>query len=228
MSSDGELTASDRLKMDSLTNPEPGLSRDIRPQETVTMVLPSLPNLSAHPHKGKDLKQTHPHSAGRAPRVTSSVAVSHTSLLFSSFSNFGTNTELFSIYFFSHYFLQIMSKQKCWWYCGCFLLCRDPEEEAAVSHRREERPQPHPQRALRKRRCVSCVASSRLLLLLQRRPGRPRQTGHPRPPERSRHEHQGWDGGRRLLGIRVSRNIRNKERGAPKVPSGGIYLLRSI
>lgn len=59
VSSDGELTGADRLKPDALDNPEPSLGRDPRlfsdgrTQDNVTVLLPSLPNLNAHPHKGK-------------------------------------------------------------------------------------------------------------------------------------------------------------------------------
>ncbi len=52
VSGDSELTGSDRLKPDTLSNPEPSLGRDGRMQDTMTVLLPSLPNLSAHPHKG--------------------------------------------------------------------------------------------------------------------------------------------------------------------------------
>lgn len=59
VSGDSELTGTDRLKLDALAHPESSLGRDAhtfsdgRTQDTITVLLPSLPNLSAHPHKGK-------------------------------------------------------------------------------------------------------------------------------------------------------------------------------
>ncbi|XP_040889470.1 cadherin EGF LAG seven-pass G-type receptor 2 [Toxotes jaculatrix] len=56
--SDSELAGADRLKTETLANPEPSLSRDTRTlsddraQDTMMVLLPSLPNLNAHPHKG--------------------------------------------------------------------------------------------------------------------------------------------------------------------------------
>ncbi|KAM7402101.1 hypothetical protein PAMP_017369 [Pampus punctatissimus] len=55
---DGELTAADRLKAETLANPELSLGRDSRAlsndrtQDSMTVLLPSLPNFNAHPHKG--------------------------------------------------------------------------------------------------------------------------------------------------------------------------------
>ncbi|KAG8007815.1 Cadherin EGF LAG seven-pass G-type receptor 2, partial [Nibea albiflora] len=57
-SGDGELAGADRLKPDALDNPEPSLGRDPRSfsdgrtQDNMTVLLPSLPNFNAHPHKG--------------------------------------------------------------------------------------------------------------------------------------------------------------------------------
>lgn len=56
--SDSELTGGDRAKMEGLANHEPivrdpRLLSDDRTKESVTVLLPSLPNFSAHPHKGK-------------------------------------------------------------------------------------------------------------------------------------------------------------------------------
>nr|XP_004544839.2 cadherin EGF LAG seven-pass G-type receptor 2 isoform X3 [Maylandia zebra] len=55
--SDSELTGGDRAKMEGLANHEPivrdpRLLSDDRTKESVTVLLPSLPNFSAHPHKG--------------------------------------------------------------------------------------------------------------------------------------------------------------------------------
>ncbi|XP_029989175.1 cadherin EGF LAG seven-pass G-type receptor 2 isoform X2 [Sphaeramia orbicularis] len=55
---DSELTVIDRLKAETLNNPEPSFSRDTRTlpedrtQDAMTVLLPGLPNLNAHPHKG--------------------------------------------------------------------------------------------------------------------------------------------------------------------------------
>lgn len=58
--SDGELAGTDRLKPDTLANPELSLgcgtrmlSDDRTQQDAMTVLLPSLPNIYAHPHKGK-------------------------------------------------------------------------------------------------------------------------------------------------------------------------------
>lgn len=77
-------------------------------------------------------------------------------------------------------------------------FCRDPKEEAAFSHRGEERSQPHPQWTLWNR--FRCDVSAGVLL--QRQTSRRRK----RRAERSRREHQGEDGGRGLVRIRVSVN----------------------
>ncbi|XP_031143309.1 cadherin EGF LAG seven-pass G-type receptor 2 isoform X2 [Sander lucioperca] len=57
--SDGELAGTDRLKPDTLANPELSLgcgtrmlSDDRTQQDAMTVLLPSLPNIYAHPHKG--------------------------------------------------------------------------------------------------------------------------------------------------------------------------------
>lgn len=56
---DGELAAADRLKAETLANPELSLGRDSRTlsddrtQDTMMVLLPSLPNFNAHPHKGE-------------------------------------------------------------------------------------------------------------------------------------------------------------------------------
>lgn len=53
---DGELAGADRLNPDVPVHPELSLGRafsDGRTQDTMTMLLPSLPSLSAHPHKGE-------------------------------------------------------------------------------------------------------------------------------------------------------------------------------
>lgn len=53
---DGELAGADRLNPDAPVHPELSLSRafsDGRTQDAMTMLLPSLPSLSAHPHKGE-------------------------------------------------------------------------------------------------------------------------------------------------------------------------------
>ncbi|XP_028431059.1 cadherin EGF LAG seven-pass G-type receptor 2 isoform X2 [Perca flavescens] len=57
--SDGEPAGTDRLKPDTLANPEPSLgcgtrtlSDDRTQQDAMTVLLPSLPNIYAHPHKG--------------------------------------------------------------------------------------------------------------------------------------------------------------------------------
>ncbi|XP_029287123.1 cadherin EGF LAG seven-pass G-type receptor 2 isoform X1 [Cottoperca gobio] len=55
---DGELTGTDRLKADTLANPEPTNGRDSRmvsddrTQDAMMVLLPSLPNIYAHPHRG--------------------------------------------------------------------------------------------------------------------------------------------------------------------------------
>ncbi|XP_054472452.1 cadherin EGF LAG seven-pass G-type receptor 2 [Anoplopoma fimbria] len=55
---DGELTGTDRMKPDTQTNPEPSLGCDTRTlsddrrQDAMTVLLPSLPNIYAHPHRG--------------------------------------------------------------------------------------------------------------------------------------------------------------------------------
>lgn len=63
--SDSELTAADRLKVESPVNPGLSLSRDIRTlsddrtQDSMAVLLPNLPNFNAHPHKGEvQLMQT--------------------------------------------------------------------------------------------------------------------------------------------------------------------------
>uniref|UniRef100_A0A671THK9 Cadherin, EGF LAG seven-pass G-type receptor 2 n=1 Tax=Sparus aurata TaxID=8175 RepID=A0A671THK9_SPAAU len=59
VSGDSELTGTDRLKPDALANPELNLGHDARAfsdgrtQDTMMTLLPSLPNLNAHPHRGK-------------------------------------------------------------------------------------------------------------------------------------------------------------------------------
>ncbi|KAF7641465.1 hypothetical protein LDENG_00280530, partial [Lucifuga dentata] len=58
--SDSELGGADRLKKETMTSPDPGLSQDTRTipdsmagdRETMTVLLPCLPNLNAHPQKG--------------------------------------------------------------------------------------------------------------------------------------------------------------------------------
>ncbi|KAM9860155.1 cadherin EGF LAG seven-pass G-type receptor 2 [Aulostomus maculatus] len=56
--SDSELTDADRLKVETLVNSESGFGRDSqslsddRRQDAMTVLLPSLPNFSTHPHKG--------------------------------------------------------------------------------------------------------------------------------------------------------------------------------
>lgn len=56
--SESELAGTDRLKPDALAHQEPSLCRDARTlsdgrtQDAMTVLLPSLPNLNAHPHKG--------------------------------------------------------------------------------------------------------------------------------------------------------------------------------
>lgn len=53
---DGELASADTLNPDAPVHPESSLSRtfsDGRTQDAMTMLLPSLPSLSAHPHKGE-------------------------------------------------------------------------------------------------------------------------------------------------------------------------------
>ncbi|XP_067361274.1 cadherin EGF LAG seven-pass G-type receptor 2 isoform X3 [Channa argus] len=55
---DGDFTGADRLKTESLANPELSLCRDTRmlpdgrTQDTMMVLQPSLPNFAAHPHKG--------------------------------------------------------------------------------------------------------------------------------------------------------------------------------
>lgn len=52
--SDAELAGGDRLKTETLANPDLSLGRDNRtPQDSVIMLLPSVPNLNTHPHRGK-------------------------------------------------------------------------------------------------------------------------------------------------------------------------------
>lgn len=72
---------------------------------------------------------------------------------------------------------------------------RHPEEEAAVPHRREELSQPRPQAPLRGRPRLSAG------VLLQRRPS---ESQPARAVERRGFDHQGGDGGRRLVGLGVS------------------------
>ncbi|XP_047439870.1 cadherin EGF LAG seven-pass G-type receptor 2 isoform X3 [Mugil cephalus] len=51
--SDGELAGADRLKTETLANPELSLGRDNRTlQDSTIMLLPSVPNLNTHPHRG--------------------------------------------------------------------------------------------------------------------------------------------------------------------------------
>lgn len=62
---DGELTGADRLKTETLANPELSLSRDTRTlsdertQDTMMALPPSLPSLTAHPHKGAVQLEVH-------------------------------------------------------------------------------------------------------------------------------------------------------------------------
>lgn len=59
VSGDSELAGTDRRKPDALANPELSLGHDARvfsdgrSQDTMMTLLPSLPNLNAHPHRGK-------------------------------------------------------------------------------------------------------------------------------------------------------------------------------
>lgn len=76
---------------------------------------------------------------------------------------------------------------------------RDPEEEAAFSHRREELCRPRPQPALRGRPRLSPG------VLLQQ------WAGQSRAAERCGFDHQSGDGGRRLIGVRVSTHHRRPD-----------------
>lgn len=56
---EGELTETDRLKADTPTNQELSLGRDTRGlsddrgQDAMTTLLPSLPHIYTHPHRGE-------------------------------------------------------------------------------------------------------------------------------------------------------------------------------
>ncbi|KAM7006039.1 cadherin EGF LAG seven-pass G-type receptor 2 isoform 2-T2 [Tautogolabrus adspersus] len=59
--SDSELASADRLKLETLAYQDQSLSRDARTlsdgrtQDSMTVLLPSLPNLHAHPHRAKGI-----------------------------------------------------------------------------------------------------------------------------------------------------------------------------
>lgn len=59
--SDGEVACADRMKPNMPANPEPSPGSDTRmfpdsqTQDAMTVLLPSMPNIYANPHKGKEL-----------------------------------------------------------------------------------------------------------------------------------------------------------------------------